>query len=197
MKLKIFLPFGAMILSASLFSCHNQGTEKSTENTVVAASGALQAPYSDIYYDSLHQVMGAYYQLSAAFAGSNATAASAAAEVLKLHIDSLPVQLLQMDSSRLGNVTGITGSISAELTGLQGEQDIEGKRASFQMISDMLYDLIKATGYKGHTVYHQFCPMAFDDKGAYWLSETQKIINPYFGEKMLECGSTNDSLIYK
>jgi Cu(I)/Ag(I) efflux system membrane fusion protein len=30
--------------------------------------------------------------------------------------------------------------------------------------------------------------MAFDNKGAYWLSETKEIRNPYFGDKMMTCG---------
>jgi Cu(I)/Ag(I) efflux system membrane fusion protein len=40
-----------------------------------------------------------------------------------------------------------------------------------------------------HTVYVQFCPMADGNKGASWLSFENKVLNPYFGEKMLSCGS--------
>ncbi|SHM93781.1 Protein of unknown function [Chitinophaga jiangningensis] len=195
MKIKIFLPIGALVLATGLFSCQNNTTPAT--DGAAAAPEALQAPYTQQYYDSLGQVMAAYHGLSAALVKSDTTAATSAAILLKQHVDSLPVQLLQMDSARLAAITGITGSISAELNGLVGEQALEGKREEYQMVSDMLYDLIKATGYKGHTVYRQFCPMAFDDKGAYWLSETRNIVNPYFGDKMLECGSTNDSLIYK
>jgi Cu(I)/Ag(I) efflux system membrane fusion protein len=38
--------------------------------------------------------------------------------------------------------------------------------------------------------------MAFDNKGAYWLSDQAKIRNPYFGDKMLECGEVKDTLNY-
>jgi Cu(I)/Ag(I) efflux system membrane fusion protein len=30
--------------------------------------------------------------------------------------------------------------------------------------------------------------MAFNNKGAYWLSETEEITNPYFGASMLASG---------
>jgi hypothetical protein len=30
--------------------------------------------------------------------------------------------------------------------------------------------------------------MVEDNKGAYWLSESEEINNPYFGDKMLRCG---------
>ena len=48
----------------------------------------------------------------------------------------------------------------------------------------------------GKTVYYQFCPMAFDSKGAYWLSESNSIQNPYFGKKMIDCGETKETLSY-
>ncbi|MCE7909965.1 MAG: DUF3347 domain-containing protein, partial [Candidatus Omnitrophica bacterium COP1] len=35
---------------------------------------------------------------------------------------------------------------------------------------------------------HSFCPMAFDNKGAYWIQTGDIIANPYFGSKMLRCG---------
>ncbi len=34
-----------------------------------------------------------------------------------------------------------------------------------------------------------FCPMVDNNKGAYWLSLSETIYNPYFGSKMLKCGS--------
>ncbi|MBV8253809.1 MAG: DUF3347 domain-containing protein [Chitinophaga sp.] len=195
MKLKIYASISALILGITLYSCQQQGPK--TEEATQTAGSALQAPYSQVWYDSLNQVMNTYYHLSAALVKADTATATVVGLALKQHIDRLPYAQLQMDSAHLGNISGIGGSISAELVGLQGETGIEGKRESFQMVSDMLFDLVKATGFKGHAVYRQFCPMAFDDKGAYWLSETRKITNPYFGEKMLDCGSTNDSLIYK
>ena len=45
-------------------------------------------------------------------------------------------------------------------------------------------------------LYHDHCPMAQDNKGAMWLSETKEIRNPYFGDKMMTCGSVerNDEI---
>ena len=33
-----------------------------------------------------------------------------------------------------------------------------------------------------------FCPMAFNNKGAYWVQKTGEIVNPYHGMMMLHCG---------
>lgn len=194
MNFKVCVPVGLAMLVSSLLACHQQAPE-ATET--VSTSAALQAPYSQVFYDSLTNTMNTYYQLTDALVQADSSRANTLAAAVKGHIDSLPVSLLQMDSSHLAEIAGITGSISAELAGFEGETGLEGKRASFQMVSDMLFDLVKNTGLKGDTIYHQFCPMAFDDKGAYWLSNKSAIQNPYFGHKMLTCGETRDTLIYK
>lgn len=195
MNFKVCVPVGLMMMVTALFACHEEAPKE--EQQQAATSAALQAPYSQVFYDSLGTTLATYYRLSDALVQADSTAANSVAAGLKLHVDSLPVNLLQMDSSHLANISGITSSISAELAGFEGETGLDGKRASFQMVSDMLFDLVKNTGLKGHTIYHQYCPMAFDDKGAYWLSDKAAIQNPYFGHKMLTCGETRDSLIYK
>ncbi len=64
--------------------------------------------------------------------------------------------------------------------------DIDHQREHFSMMSEDVYDLVKAFG-SGQTLYHDHCPMANDQKGAMWLSETKEVKNPYFGGKMNEC----------
>lgn len=71
--------------------------------------------------------------------------------------------------------------------------DIEHQREHFSMMSEDMYALIKAFG-GGKTLYHDHCPMAKDGKGAMWLSETKEIKNPYFGDKMMECGSVEEEI---
>jgi Cu(I)/Ag(I) efflux system membrane fusion protein len=73
---------------------------------------------------------------------------------------------------------------------------LEDQRIGFSGFSDQLYKAVKTFGLMGKTAYYQFCPMAFDNKGAYWLSESKTIRNPYFGEKMMDCGETKETLNY-
>ena len=49
-------------------------------------------------------------------------------------------------------------------------------------------DLIQLFG-TNQKLYLDFCPMADDNKGAVWISETKEITNPYFGKDMATCGS--------
>ena len=44
-----------------------------------------------------------------------------------------------------------------------------------------MFAVEKAFNTNAVTLYYQFCPMANDGQGAYWVSEREKISNPYMG----------------
>lgn len=69
--------------------------------------------------------------------------------------------------------------------------DIALQRQHFVDMSEGIYAMVKAFG-GGRPVYHAHCPMAQDNKGAMWISETKEIRNPYFGEKMISCGTIKE-----
>ena len=66
--------------------------------------------------------------------------------------------------------------------------NLETQRQSFKTLSEQLITSLKQDNL-GQTVYVQYCPMAFDDAGASWISLSKEIENPYFGDYMLECGT--------
>lgn len=74
------------------------------------------------------------------------------------------------------------------------KEGIEIQRKHFSRITPKVIALIKAFQWHGRALYIQYCPMAFDDQGAEWISETESIRNPYFGDAMLKCGKTTDTL---
>lgn len=65
---------------------------------------------------------------------------------------------------------------------------IDHQREHFKTLSKDVTDMIAITGTKS-TLYEQFCPMY--DKGSAWLSASKEVKNPYYGSKMLSCGSVN------
>ena len=70
---------------------------------------------------------------------------------------------------------------------------IDHQREHFVMLSKDVNDLIKIFGAK-QKLYQDFCPMYNDGKGAIWISESKEIKNPYYGSKMLTCGSMKKQL---
>ncbi len=65
--------------------------------------------------------------------------------------------------------------------------DVEEQRAAFVVVTTAVEAMLEGAIESG-VVYKQYCPMAFNNTGAYWLSESKEIRNPYFGDKMLKCG---------
>lgn len=80
-------------------------------------------------------------------------------------------------SSRMGDVVS-----EMSKTG-----DLEILRRQFQYLTEEMLKLTEA-GLDSGQLYYQYCPMAFEGKGAYWLSNGKEILNPYFGDRMLKCG---------
>jgi Cu(I)/Ag(I) efflux system membrane fusion protein len=85
--------------------------------------------------------------------------------------------------------------IKDNLNGIVQMQGIEMKRSHFSIVSNKLAEAIEAFGLHGdEKLYLEFCPMAFDNKGGYWISDSKEIRNPYFGEKMMKCGEVKKEL---
>lgn len=74
---------------------------------------------------------------------------------------------------------------------MKASKSIEIMRVHFQKLSNALIALMEKENPLNETLYVQFCPMADDDRGAFWLSTEQEIKNPYFGSMMLKCGNVD------
>lgn len=68
------------------------------------------------------------------------------------------------------------------------ESAMDHQREHFEILSKDVIDLLAITG-TNKTLYQDFCPMYNDGKGAVWISEFKEIKNPFYGSKMLSCGS--------
>ena len=79
--------------------------------------------------------------------------------------------------------------IKENLNGIIRMKGIEMKRHHFSIVSNKTTEAIEKFGINTvNPVYLEFCPMAFDNKGGFWISKEKEIKNPYFGDKMLKCG---------
>jgi Cu(I)/Ag(I) efflux system membrane fusion protein len=79
-------------------------------------------------------------------------------------------------------------------TAMHTTADIENQRKSFSDLSNSYYAAIDEFEITGLHAYYQYCPMANENKGAYWISQVKEIQNPYFGSKMMRCGETKSEL---
>jgi hypothetical protein len=73
-------------------------------------------------------------------------------------------------------------------------KNMEEQRTMFSSLSNEMVALIKNTQLSMGSIYVDYCPMANNNSGAYWLSSEIAIANPYFGSKMLSCGSIKETI---
>jgi Cu(I)/Ag(I) efflux system membrane fusion protein len=75
---------------------------------------------------------------------------------------------------------------------LAATNQLEKQRELFFFLSNHMIQLIEQKELTSGGLYVQYCPMANNDQGAYWLSTEEEIRNPYFGDMMLSCGEVSD-----
>ncbi len=84
--------------------------------------------------------------------------------------------------------------IKGPLYAIANSGTVAEQRVAFEKLSIELYNLVSTNGAQQELLYKQYCPMAFNNKGAFWLSTEKEILNPYFGDAMLHCGSIQETI---
>lgn len=73
--------------------------------------------------------------------------------------------------------------------------NLETARDAFFYLSRFVIELHDAFGHAEHETYFlTFCPMARNNKGAYWLQRVDTVYNSFYGESMLRCGEIKKPL---
>ncbi len=142
---------------------------------------------SSEFKSQLNEVLKEYLILKDALVMSDVSKVSASAKNIQNRLDKVDMTLVKGDMhlkwmSHLGKISNSGANIAKA-------QSVDAQRAEFLTLSAALIESVKTFGVNG-VVYQQFCPMTDGGKGGYWLSESEEIKNPYFGEQMLKCGET-------
>jgi hypothetical protein len=162
----------AIIIGVSIFGC-SSGTEKSEENSDKREE--VQSSKTEG-----KTIIEDYLQIKEALVLTNGEAASVAAEKLT---KSLPDEQDELLTRILNDAIKIASS-----------KDTEYQREIFNTLSENIYEFVKSSNTNSQTLYKQFCPMAFNNTGAFWLSAEEEVNNPYFGDKMLHCGVVRETI---
>jgi hypothetical protein len=171
-------------------SCGNKGNsghvESETENIKAVTPAIITADSNTATHIKL--VLASYLEIKTALVAADAPKAqSSAANLTALTGADVPNFPEQEKKAYEQYAAGIR----QESAKIASTTDIAQQRETFSRLSTQVYELLKQFD-AGQPVYHEYCPMALNDKGAMWLSESQEIRNPYFGDEMLECGSVEE-----
>jgi hypothetical protein len=188
--------FGTLFLLSS--GCSGKKEQSSSENKgtssdeKIPVAGAPQFSVEGAFQKQLSAVFVSYVALKDAFVASNTELVKAEAAKMMESLGKADMKLLT--GAAHNDWMTYLGAMEGALKQMQASVDMEEQRTAFKILSDNLYKSIKAYGLGGTTAYYAYCPMAFNDTGAYWLSDNSKIRNPYFGDKMLTCGNVEEKL---
>lgn len=172
MKKVSIISFGLLaVCGLYLVSCGGSNETTQEENQTEENT---QEEYTKIEVDAdeFKATLSAYFELADAFVKTDDSLAKEKAKVLVAAITSTgdPYDIIKNH-----------GKIISET------ELVEVQREHFKPLSESMYVLSR-----GNTedLYLHHCSMAFDNEGANWISNDEEVLNPYFGDVMLHCGSS-------
>ena len=180
--LKTVIPFATALIFSS---CTGTGSSENKSETTGGHDHAateqtqnLSSATPVLKNNKLNAVYQHYIHLTTALTNSDIAESKVAANAIeagaKNMADGKPI------ASSAAKITAAT--------------NIEAERAAYETLSNNLIALIKKDGLLSGELYVAHCSMAFNDKGASWISGSKEISNPYFGQKMLGCGDVRETI---
>ena len=166
----------------------NSKTQNDTDHTKMEKRIVV----STVFKNQFKNVFEQYLNLKDDLVKDDSNAAKKAATALLSAMEKVDMKLLTGNDAH-NHWMLISKEINASATSISKTSEIAVQRNHFKHLSAHLIKGVKLFGVD-QQVYEQFCPMADDNKGAYWLSLSKEIKNPYFGKAMPTCGETKTTI---
>jgi hypothetical protein len=162
----------ALIAAAALLAaCSAPETQESTAGAEPTHGTYLKDSYAEVPLDQ-------YLRIKDALVSSNPAEAQAAAK----HLDSL------------WTINSPGDQLLSSVRQIASTSDLAAQREAFYSLTQAY--LVSLESKPGEdSLYLQFCPMAFDFEGATWISREKVVMNPYFGDEMLNCGVVRKPIV--
>ena len=134
-------------------------------------------------------VVDKYITLKDALTKDDATLAQKHVKNIKAAIEKVDMLLLLGDAHNVWMKA--LKQINKNIAAIQNNNNIEIQRKAFGLLGKNLSTVIDMLGIKtpgDKALYLEFCSMADNNKGSFWLSYDKEIFNPFFGQSMISCG---------
>lgn len=167
---KLILFIAITILFASFANAQDLGKIDSQVQTQIGAS------------------LTTYYRLKNSLVADNAEIASQRADELLKTFAAVDSSKMTAQQKTLWEK--LEKLLSLDSRHIRDNKELKHQREHFMKLSNNMYALVfnfKANETEAYLIY---CPM----KKASWLSDSKEIKNPYYGEKMNDCGSVKATL---
>lgn len=146
----------------------------------------------DEFKSQLVELVSFYLSLKNALVNSDFSLATKQAEQFNDKTTKIDMLLLEGDAHNFWMIQN--KALDSHSLELISAINLENQRDQFYYLSQSLIKTLKVFGVNEGEFYIQHCPMANQDQGADWISQDLSIQNPYFGDAMLSCGQTQDTI---
>jgi hypothetical protein len=174
--------------NASQQGSHNMQNMSQTDSASMEMSSMPDADNSV----SIKEIISSYLVLKSALTEDNSAAAAKAGGVLHTAFKNFNKTSLTADQKKIFEEVEEDAIEHAEHIAENGG-NIAHQREHFDILSKDIYDLVKNLG-GGRVLYKISDQMYNKGKGAFWLSETKEIRNPYMGKAMLNSGTIQEEI---
>ena len=158
----------------------NGSINKDTKNN------SVRLEVSKEFQKQLNEVFIKYIALKDAFVKEESNNIISQSEKIGTILSKVDIKLLENKESQTFWMS-LEKQLRVAVSSILKTTAIKEQRNHFKQVSSSLIEALQVFGVN-EKVFVAFCPMADSNKGAYWLSIEKKVINPYFGNKMLTCG---------
>jgi len=133
-------------------------------------------------------IVASYLQLKNALVADDADEAAVAAKVMIKAFKGFDMSEFSQEQQK--EIKEIIEDASEQVEHISENADkIDHQREHFEVLSTDVADLLAIVGTE-KTLYITYCPMVKSS----WLSETKEIKNPFYGKKMMTCGSVKSQI---
>lgn len=168
------------------------GMDKNLSNTEMNETKMNERlKVSEKFKGQLRDIYNNYINLKDALINEDIKGSSQNASKLLSNLSKVDMKLLNEEAHN--HWMTIETEIKSSATSIASSKNIKTQRNHFKHLSSHFINAIQLFGIN-EKVYVEFCPMADNNKGAYWLSQEEKIRNPYFGDAMLKCGEIKQTI---
>lgn len=141
-------------------------------------------------------VVNTYLELGQALMQNDTEAARDRAEQLREILERNEQENMDLQPQAKELYTNAAHIIRQSVRNLLAADMIPPIKTAYAAMAPAAYKLAKISDFNGQDLYYQFCPQALDNEGAYWLSRTAEINNPYGeGDELQNCGQTVGRLL--
>ena len=169
-----------------------KGAQKSTEKFIEGKAYDFRDHVPAVFRKQLDAVIEAYINLKDGMVQADEKATAKYSSSLLDVIQQVDGSLLKGDAKAFWEEKKSFLMQHARLC--KEASTIAGKRENFIYLSQPLIKLVEAFGPGDEKLYVDYCPMANNNKGAFWLSETKEIRNPFMAESMRSCGEVKQEI---